>query len=288
MKTKRFLGFGLPVMLLVMGLVAAASLTLAGCGDDNDGDIWLADLSNPFIGTWKSDQASDGTRLTLIGKTDGTFKYEMEGVPEEMGLPNEGNGSYIIREDVLVAYFDFGLVKGSVFEVIDNDTLAVKEFMLNAMTGEMYLSREAVPFRRIGTVSNTANQPTVLPDNIFINSKKWSANIPEPEDPTGETFYPTEWLFRNDGTVTCTFIGLGPALGFPDQEDAPFNFSYVVSANNTLVLFAESWGAYEIMMFQFTKKVANTINIKQYALANNFVAFESKYVIAEMDFALKQ
>jgi hypothetical protein len=270
-------------------IVVLVCFAFSGCPTGNeDESIWLADLDNPFIGTWKSDLASDGTRLTLIGKTDGTFRYEMEGVPEEMGLPNEGSGSYIIREDVLVAYFDFGLVKGSVFEVIDNDTIAVKEFMLNAMTGEMYLSREAVPFRRIGTVSSATNQPTILPNNIFINSKKWSANIPEPEDPTGETFYPTEWLFRNDGTVTCTFIGLGPFLGFPDQEDAPFDFSYVIFGNNTLVLFAESWGAYEIRMFRFMETATNTINVKQYTLANNFVAFTPEYVIADMDFTLNQ
>jgi hypothetical protein len=281
---KRFIG--LPIVLLALGL------TLIGCPTGNeDENIWLADVDNPFIGTWKSDQAADGTRLTLIGKTDGTFEYEMEGVPEEMDLPNEGVGAYIIREDVLVAYFDFGLVKGSVFDVIDNDTLAVKEFMLNAMTGEMYLSREAVPFRRIGAASSASNQPTVLPNNIFINSKKWSVAIPEPEDPSGETSYPSEWLFRNDGTVTCTFMGLGPDLGFPDQEDAPFDFSYVIFGDNTLVLFAESWGAFEIRMFQFTgqdENPINTINVKQYALSNNFVAFESEYVIAEMDFTLKQ
>jgi hypothetical protein len=41
-------------------------------------------------------------------------------------------------------------------------------------------------------------------------------------------------------------------------------------------------------MFQFTEKDANTINMKQYALANNFVAFEANYVIAEMDFTLNQ
>jgi hypothetical protein len=261
----------------------------SGCPTGNENEsIWLADLDNPFIGTWKSDLASDGTRLTFIGKTDGTFKYGMEGVPEEMGLPNEGDGVYIIKEDMLVAYFDFGLVKGNVFDVVDNDTIAMQEFMLNASTGAIYLSRETVPFRRVGAVSSTSNQPTVLPNNIFINSKKWSANILEPEDPTGETFYPTEWLFRNDGTVTCTFLGLGPDLGFPDQEDAPFNFSYVIFGDNTLVLFAESWEAYEIRMFQFTETATNTINMKQYALANNFVAFAPEYVIADMDFALNQ
>jgi hypothetical protein len=261
----------------------------SGCPTGNeDESIWLADLDNPFIGTWKSDLASDGTRLTFIGKTDGTFQYEMEGVPEEMGLPNEGDGVYIIKEDMLVAYFDFGLVKGNVFDIIDNDTIDMKEFMINASTGAIYLSRETVPFRRVGAVSSTSNQPTILPNNIFINTKKWSANIPEPEDPTGETSYPSEWLFRNDGTVTCTFLGLGPFLGFPDQEDAPFDFSYVIFGNDTLVLFAESWGAFEIRMFQFTEKATNTINMKQFAFSNNFVAFAPEYVIADMDFTLIQ
>jgi hypothetical protein len=230
--------------------------------------------------------ASDGTRLTFTGKTDGTFEYEMEGVPEEMGLPNDGDGVYIIRDDMLVAYFDFGLVKGNVFDVVDNDTIAIQEFMLNPSTGSIYLSRETVPFRRIGAASSTSNQPTVLPNNIFIN-KEWSADILEPEDPSGETFYPTVWKFKNDGTVGCTFIGLGPALGFPDQEDAPFDFSYVIS-DDILVLFAESWGAYEIRMFKFSSKDAKTQNMKQYALANSFVTFTEGDVIADFDFTLKE
>jgi hypothetical protein len=36
MKTKRFLIFGLPVLLLALGLIVSASLTLAGCGDLNN------------------------------------------------------------------------------------------------------------------------------------------------------------------------------------------------------------------------------------------------------------
>jgi hypothetical protein len=270
-------------------LAVLLCLAFSGCPTGNEGEnIWLADLDNPFIGTWKSDLASDGTRLTFTGKTDGTFKYEMEGVPEEMGLPDKGDGVYIIKDDMLVAYFDFGLVKGNVFDVVNNDTIAMKEFILNVATGAMYLSRETVPFRRAGEVSGTSNQPTVLPNNIFVNSKKWSANIPEPEDLTGETSYPSEWLFRNDGTVTCTFIGLGPELGFPDQEDAPFDFSYVVFGNDTLVLLAESWGAYEIRIFQFTENGANAIAVKQFALSNNFVIFAPENIIADMDFILNQ
>jgi hypothetical protein len=38
MKTKRFFLFGLPVMLLALGLVLAASLALAGCGGEDDED----------------------------------------------------------------------------------------------------------------------------------------------------------------------------------------------------------------------------------------------------------
>jgi hypothetical protein len=263
-------------------------MAFSGCPTGNETEnIWLADLDNPFIGTWKSDVASDGTRLTFTGKADGTFKYEMEGVPAEMGLPDEGDGVYIIREDMIVAYFDFGLVKGNVFDVVDNNTIDMKEFMLDASTGAVYLSRETIPFRRIGEASGTSNQPTVLPNNIFIGNKKWSANIPEPEDPSGNTSYPSEWQFRNDGTVSCTFIGLGPDLGFPDQEDAPFNFSYVIS-NNILVLFAESWGSYEIRMFKFIEQNASTINVKQFALSNNFVTFTDENVIANIDYTLIQ
>jgi hypothetical protein len=36
MKTKRFFIFGLPVVLLALGLIVSASLTLAGCSTDSD------------------------------------------------------------------------------------------------------------------------------------------------------------------------------------------------------------------------------------------------------------
>jgi hypothetical protein len=258
-------------------------LIISACSHGSGGN----GTANPFLGTWKSDEASDGTRLTFIGNADGTFKYEMEGVPTEMGLPDKGNGVYIIREDMLVAYFDFGLVKGIVFDVLDNNTIDTNEFTLDTATGAIRPSGEIVPFRRIGEASGTSSQPTILPNNVFIGNKKWSANIPEPEDTSGNTFYPSEWKFRNDGTVSCTFIGLGPALGFPNQEDAPFDFSYVIS-DNILVLFAESWGAYEIRIFQFTIKNASTVNMKQFALLDNFVTFTDTNVIANIDYRLIQ
>jgi hypothetical protein len=124
------------IWLLLAMMAGLSCLIFSACPTGNENEsLWLTDLDNPFIGKWKSDLASDGTRLTFTGNTNGTFEYEMEGVPEEMGLPNEGNGVYIIRDDMLVAYFDFGLVKGIVFDVVDNDTIAMKEFMLNENDG---------------------------------------------------------------------------------------------------------------------------------------------------------
>jgi hypothetical protein len=55
MKTKRFFIVGLPAVLRALGLVVAASLMLAGCGDDDDGgdggasDPISVDLSLPSI-----------------------------------------------------------------------------------------------------------------------------------------------------------------------------------------------------------------------------------------------
>jgi hypothetical protein len=237
---------------------------VTGCPQGGGGgDLWLKDLKNPFIGEWKSDAAEDGTRLTLIVNSNGTFRYSMEGVPQEMGLPETGNGAYIIKDNMIVSYFDFGMIKSNIFGVVDNDTISMTEFTLNE-AGQKVLG-EAVNFRRAGEASSKTNQPIVLQENIFIG-KKWSANIPEPEIP--DYSYPSTWEFKRDGTVVCTFLGLGGAFGL-DTEDAPFTFGYVIFGDK-LVLFTESPEGNEIKVNQFAQLDATTIDVTEMVVANGF------------------
>jgi hypothetical protein len=65
MKTKRVFLFGLPVALLTLGLVVAASLALAGCGGEEDGD----GDGGTLVGTWAGSGAVEGSTLTFTDTT---------------------------------------------------------------------------------------------------------------------------------------------------------------------------------------------------------------------------
>jgi hypothetical protein len=83
MKTKRFF-FGLPVVSLAMGLVVAASLTLAGCGGGGDGDgdggvqlpanlqntKWEGGYQTLTFGTTTVTRSSDGTVYTVASAAE--------------------------------------------------------------------------------------------------------------------------------------------------------------------------------------------------------------------------
>jgi hypothetical protein len=67
MKTKRFFLFGLSAVLLALGLVLAASLTLAGCGGD-DGDGGGGGLDLPGIDEETTGRSSiSGTNISVTG-----------------------------------------------------------------------------------------------------------------------------------------------------------------------------------------------------------------------------
>jgi hypothetical protein len=82
-------------------------------------------LNNPFIGKWQSDIPSAGMTLIFDYKTDGTFDYEMQGVPADRG--GKGTGCYIVYGSHMVSYLDFEGVAAYSFEVVDEDTIDVTE-----------------------------------------------------------------------------------------------------------------------------------------------------------------
>jgi hypothetical protein len=254
---------GMSGKALVAGLFVFVLLA-AGCEHGPGDAVWLKGLKNPFIGEWKSDTAEDGTRLVFTGSSDGTFQYKMESVPPDMDLPETGGGGYIIKDNIIVSYFDFGMLKSNIFEVIDNNIVSMTEFTLDA--GGQKVLGGTVNFRRAGEASSKEDRPVVLPENIFTG-KKWSANIPEPEIP--DYSYPSTWEFKRDGTVVCVFLGLGEAFGL-DTEDAPFTFGYVIFGDR-LVMFTESPEGNEIKANKFVQQNADTVNMTEMVVENNFV-----------------
>ncbi len=244
---KRPLSLILILMLLCSVLVACGDSGSAGTNPD-----WLAEVSNPFIGEWKSDKAADGTELTFTGKTDGSFEYVMEGLSE--GKKN-GSGSYLIFDQAILFYFDSGLIQSNQFNVVDNDTIALTAFTLDEM-GQPVLG-ETLNIYRVGKAESTENQPLNLPDSILIGHK-WSANIPEGTDPLNIS-YPAEFEFNRNGTVVISFLGMGEALGF-DTEDAPYTFSWLVFDDKIIMLTATEEGG-EIKQLQFTQNDDNSLTV---------------------------
>ncbi|WP_316559228.1 heavy-metal-associated domain-containing protein [Methanimicrococcus stummii] len=201
-----------------------------GGGGSSKPNIWLASVSNPFIGTWISED-EDGSVLTYIGYSDGTFDYTMENLPSEyVGvIPDEGSGAYIVRKDldgvhVAVSYFDFGgngMIKSNKFEVITNDLIRVTEFTLTDEEQKEY--GESTYFKRVGTANRDDYVDTVLPENIFsmysdpeTGGYGWGAGLP---------VQGSVWKFKEDGSIDLIFRIDIPGIG---ETECMFPFSYVI------------------------------------------------------------
>jgi Zn/Cd-binding protein ZinT len=237
MKTKRFFIFGLPVLLL------ALSLVLTGCSDNNDnGDsIWLADLSNPFIGKWEADIPSANMHLIFDYKTDGTFDYEIPGVSADEG--GTGTGAYLVSGNVMVSYLAFEGVTGYTFKVVDNDTIDVTEFEVKE--DGSFESGNTAPFTRVaGSSVNKANQPFVL-NHPYIG--KWNftgedMEIPEYNAIFGEGKFDivTNYEARANGMLAFDFTvsnASTKAVLMSDTDESPY-FIF----NNVLVVYEAGEG----------------------------------------------
>jgi hypothetical protein len=140
------------VSLTIVIIAMLMSMVLSGgCGSssgesDSDSDTFrLADLSNPFIGKWQSYIPSAGLTLIFDYKTDGTFDYEMVGVPADEG--GKGTGCYIIYGDNQVSHLDFEGVATYKFVVVDDDTISVTELEPDE-NGEL-VPGNTTPFTRV-------------------------------------------------------------------------------------------------------------------------------------------
>jgi hypothetical protein len=228
MKKKHGVFFGFAV------LMTAAIFTLTGCSDTGGGDdVWLADLSNPFIGKWQSEIPGANTTLIFDYKTDGTFGYEMFGVPAEQG--GKGSGGYLVTGNIMVTFLSFEGMAGYTFKVVDNNTINVTEIAEVKEDGELVLGNTA-PFTRVADSSiNKENKPFVLSNRLI---GKWSASIPNPDDPSHP--YETLQEYKRDGTAQFTLL-----------PDYVFPVSYYFVIGDVFVTFDPSDNEMESFVFTF-------------------------------------
>jgi hypothetical protein len=179
--------------------IIAVSVIFLGCPHGEE-DVWLAGVSNPFLGKWQSDIPSAGTTLTFDYKTDGTFDYEMAGVPAELG--GKGTGGYVVYGDKQISYLDFEGAALYTFKVVNNDTIEVTERELDE-EGNLTAGNTA-PFTRVqGSPVNREDRPLNL-SNPFLG--KWRSDIPS----AGTTL---TFDYKTDGTFDYEMAGVPAELG---------------------------------------------------------------------------
>jgi uncharacterized protein with FMN-binding domain len=190
--------------------------------------IWLKDLKNPFLGEWQSEIPSAGT-LIFTYKTDGSFDYEMVGVPPEEG--GIGKGAYTVIGNRLVTYLDFEGAAMYEFEVIDNNTILVTE-----LEAETSTPGSTAPFIRVpGSDSVTDDLPFVLENEL---NGSWRALIP----PESEDEDPSDVVMIADSSSSCSFLYL--------DYDAVYSGSYF-TIDDVIGFFSPDLNLLEL--FQFSK-----------------------------------
>jgi hypothetical protein len=181
--------------------VILAFLVFSGCLTGGaEKEPWLAGLDNPFLGKWQSDIPSAGTTLTFDYKDDGTFDYEMAGVPAGQG--GKGRGGYAVYGDIQLSYLDFEGAALYRFKVVDNNTINVTELEPDGAGG--FRQGNTAPFTRVpGSPVNRRNRPLKL-DNPFLG--KWRSDIPS----AGTTL---TFDYKDDGTFGYEMAGVPAGQG---------------------------------------------------------------------------
>ncbi|WP_157784164.1 hypothetical protein [Treponema primitia] len=224
--------------LLLIGLIGLFfAIALTGCPTGNDDpDIWLAELSNPFLGKWESDIPSAQMHLIFDYKTDGTFDYEIPGMPADEG--GKGSGGYLVTGNIMVSYLSFEGAAGYTFKVVDNDTIDVTEIETVKGDGSFVLG-ETAPFTRVaGSAVNKENKPFVL-NHPYLGKWHFEMDMTDEEEfgDTEEHHIIVLYEAKADGTLAYDFT----------MDDIPIETSvasYFIFNNTTLVSYeaAEGFG----------------------------------------------
>ncbi|MDR0570679.1 MAG: S-layer homology domain-containing protein [Clostridiales Family XIII bacterium] len=169
--------------------------SVAFAGEAGAEPVWLAELANPFLGEWQSYIPSAGMTIKFNYKTDGTFDYEMPGVPADQG--GEGSGAYVVNGGYMATYLDFEGAAWYAFEVVGNDVINVTEILGVGEDGEL-IRGDAAPFVRTpGSAANREDLPFALDNNV---NGTWRAMVPDDE---AEGVF-NDVLMRASGDASCS------------------------------------------------------------------------------------
>jgi hypothetical protein len=185
--------------------------------------------------------------MTLIFdyKTDGTFDYEIPGLPADQG--GAGSGGYLVNGNVMVTYLESEGAAGYIFKVVNNDTIDVTEIDEVKEDGEWVLGNTAPFTRVVGSPVNKENKPVVL-NNPFIG--KWTADIPDEEAEGGA--YHTTQEYRTDGIA---IFSMDP----PVYEFPPY---YYFVTGDVMVTFEPSvYKSYE--GYTFVQESNGTLSVTE-------------------------
>ncbi|MDR1375928.1 MAG: hypothetical protein LBJ22_00335 [Synergistaceae bacterium] len=228
-------------LAMVLAVSLSLLVVLGGCGgSSSDSEFNLAGLDNPFIGKWQSDIPSANTTLIFDYKDDGTFEYEMVGVPENQG--GKGTGGYVAHDGIQVTWLDFEGAAAYTFKVVDNDTINVTELEVNE-NGEQATGNTA-PFKRVeGSEVNTKDIPFRLV-NTFIG--KWKSEIPS----ANATLI---FDYKDDGTFEYEMVGV------PEDQGGKGTGCYIVFGNK-MVSYLDFEG---VASYSFEVVDADTVDVTE-------------------------
>jgi hypothetical protein len=229
----------------VLALFFLMSILIFGCSNGDDNPIWLADLSNPFLGKWQSDIPSAGTTLTFDYKVNGTFDYVMAGVPAEQG--GAGSGGYLVSGDKLISFLSGdGGVSGYLFKVVDNDTINVTEIeTVDETTGAITLGNTA-PFTRVsGSSVNKENKPFALSNTLIGGT--WQET---------DTPYQASYVFRGNGTGTFSYTAGGQSI----TDELSYCVIDDAALGDVVVTFVPKYNSFTAYSFAVTN---NTMTVKE-------------------------
>lgn len=240
---KRILSLFTALLMCVAVLSACSANNTAnpsGTGNVSESAFNLAELSNPFLGEWQSDIPSANTTLKFNYKADGTFDYEMAGVPADQG--GKGTGGYVVYDGLMVTWLDFEGTAAYTYEVVDNNTINVTELEFGE-NGEK-IPGNTSPFTRVdGSAVNTKDEPLKL-SNDFIG--KWQSEIPSANATL--TFD-----YKADGTFDFEMSGV------PADQGGKGTGCYIVYGDKQV-----SYMDYEgTAAYSFKVVDANTINVTE-------------------------
>ena len=242
---KRFLTICAAMMLGALMLTGCAANTPAPgpvtTGSDPTASAFdLAKLKNPFIGQWQSEIPSANTTLTFDYKADGTFAYEMAGVPAEQG--GKGFGGYVVFEDIMITWLDFEGAAAYTYKVADNNTIQVTE--LEFGEDGKKIAGYTAPFTRVeGMPANERDIPFAL-SNAFIG--QWKSEIPSAN---------TTLLFdyKADGTFDYEMPGV------PAEQGGKGMGAYIVYGDK-MVSYLDFEG---VASYSFIAADADTIDVTE-------------------------